>query len=107
MERIDLDVGLLTDTDKPDVAFGNHGFDFEVAFDWNDDHQLLRWCDHAAHGVNGQLLHRAIDRRAERSLLSLLFGLDKILAEFSARARTFFSASERSFRTWCSYPALV
>jgi hypothetical protein len=54
----------------------------QAAIGRHDQHQLLRGRDDAADGVQRELLHGCIDRRAQGLLLELPVGLDLVLAEF-------------------------
>jgi hypothetical protein len=48
---------------KPMSRFRHHGLDLEAAVGGHDDEQRLRRRHHAAHRVDAELLHGAVDRR--------------------------------------------
>src|SRR5262249_51445728 len=81
IESVDLDLGVLSGLDKADVAVGHHGLDFEPAVAGHDHQQRLRRGDHAADGVDRELLHHALHGSGELLKPGLLLGLDQILSE--------------------------
>src|SRR6266702_3930506 len=94
VERIDLDLRLLSGMDEADVAVGEHGLDLELTLAWNHNNQRLRRRHHASHRVNGELLHDAVDRRSEllefvrRSTLDGGSGPNRFLSDACRSQRT-------------------
>ena len=79
IEGVDLDLGVLAGTDEADVAVGHHRLDLELAVDRHQHEQRLRRRHDAADGVDGELLHDAVDRRGQQLQLGPLLGLDQVL----------------------------
>lgn len=61
IERVDLDLRFLPGVNKADVAVRHRGVDFQSAVAGHDHQQGLRWRDNAAHRVDRELLHNAVD----------------------------------------------
>ena len=99
VEGIDLDLRFLPGMDKADVAVRDHRLDLEMAVRRHDDEQRLRRRHHAADGVDGELLHGAVDRRGQHLQPGLLLRLDQILAQCPAALR---SASTSSLEAACA-----
>ena len=74
--------------------FEHHGLDLELAVAGTTHQQCLRRRDHAADGVDGELLHHAVDRRRQRLQLGLLLGLDQVLGQPAAFCSALASSSE-------------
>ena len=94
---------LLAGLDEADVAVGDHGLDLELAVGRHDHHQLLRRRHHAADGVDGKLLHHAVDRRGE---LCSLVRCSALMTSW-ARPAAFCSALARSSSRRAPYSATV
>src|ERR1700737_326397 len=78
---IDLDLGVLARTHEADVAVRYHGLDLELALLRHQHQQSLRRGDHAADGMDGELLHHSIHRRGQRLELGALLDLGHVLHE--------------------------
>ena len=78
IKGIDLDFHLISGVHETDVMVADHGFNFERAVAWDDDHQGLGGGHHATDRVYGQLLHYARDRRGQLLQFGALFRFGKI-----------------------------
>jgi hypothetical protein len=82
VEGINLDLGGLAEVNESNFAIRHHGLGLEMAVHRYDHHQLLGGGDNATRGMDGELLHRSVDRRAKHLLVHLLFGIDQVLRKF-------------------------
>ena len=80
-EGVDLDLGVLAFAHKADIPVRDHGLDLELAAGRHHHEQRLRRRHHPAHGVDGELLHRAGDRSDEVLEPRLLLRLGDVLPE--------------------------
>ncbi|HEV3178503.1 MAG TPA: hypothetical protein VGZ72_21090, partial [Stellaceae bacterium] len=81
VEGVDLDLGILARAHEADVLVADHGLDLEPAIGGDKDHHRLRRRHHATHGVDGDLLHHAVDGGGEGLAVALLLGLHELLSE--------------------------
>ena len=81
VERVDFDLGFFARLHEADVLVGDHRLDLKTAIRRYDGHQDLRRCHHAAFGMHGQLLHRAVHRDGERLEAVFLGGLKQLFMQ--------------------------
>ncbi|MNP03778.1 hypothetical protein D3C76_956740 [compost metagenome] len=80
---LNLDLHLLARAHEADVLVLQHGFHLHRLVLGHNHHQRLGFGDHAARGVDGQLLHGAVHRGGEAGQAIALFGLGQFLLQAS------------------------
>ena len=81
VEGVDLDRRLLPRMHEADILVRDHRLDLQMAVGGHDGHQHLRRRHHAAFGMDGKLLHRALDRRCQRLQPEFLRCLHQLFVE--------------------------
>ncbi len=71
---------------EADVLVGEIGLDLQMRRPGHDHQKLLRGGNDTAHRVHGELLHRAVDRRAQGLQVALLRRLARLLAMLAGLA---------------------
>jgi hypothetical protein len=79
--KLKVSILISAGAHEADVLVLDHGLDLEPAVGGNQDHDRLRRSHHPAHGMDGDLLHHAVDGRGQGLAVALLLGLHQLLRE--------------------------